>query len=74
MFFTQILMPIKYLYFNSLIDSFQLHFILQYMYLHALTQESTGKIKLHGVGLGLGVGSGLVPSYYLVIVITKINT
>ncbi len=31
-------------------------------------------LVLHGIGLGLGVGSVLVPSYYLVIVITIIST
>ncbi len=30
--------------------------------------------QLHGLRLGLGVGSGLVSSYYLVIVITIITT
>jgi len=30
--------------------------------------------EIHGLGVGLGVGSGLVPSYYTVSVITKIST
>ncbi len=37
--------------------------------------KSTGNIRqLNGVGLGLEVGSGLVPSYYLLIVITLKST
>jgi len=39
-----------------------LYFILHYAHLHVLTVYLQYEVT-HGLGLALGVGSGLVPSY-----------